>query len=160
MGVYFYLVNITKKVRVAGNYGKWDEFNPLESFDQAKKEYQWNDEDECAWISDEGDIMLIPLKDYVWRDPCAEDYDENAALDWFVNQPVDDDNYEKCVEMIRWPEATKATPKRVLQLKKEAAPVKNPALKPQCTGRCKNGSQCKRDASPKSPENNLCWQHM
>jgi hypothetical protein len=69
MGVYYYLVNDTKK-QLGGCSGKWEEFDPVEEWKIAMENIDgWSTEDTYRWLSDEGDYFHLPLsKPSPWKD--------------------------------------------------------------------------------------------
>jgi hypothetical protein len=100
MGIWYYLVNITKQ-EVAngptqGNYGKFGEFDPNCWISEAQK-MGWDQADTCAWISDGDDMISLPLKKpYPYDEIHGKDgfYDEALEEDWEEeNVDWDDEDY-------------------------------------------------------------------
>jgi hypothetical protein len=104
MGVWYYLVNTTRKEIanggcVHGNFGKWGEFNPLEAYDKAIKQYGWSSSDNCKWIGDDGTFAQIPLVGYVWHGD-----DDDAQLEWYCDHMEND--LEGWEDMLQYPIAS------------------------------------------------------
>ena len=97
MGAWFYLLNLTKKEKVVGNYGKYGEFD-LNDWIKAKEGIVgWDDTDHYVWISDEGELIELPMKnpypnDSIWNSK-TDEYNEQLDLDWYDENVKNDNNY-------------------------------------------------------------------
>jgi len=204
MGVWYYLVNDTKKQRIGGNYGKWDEFDPEEEWHEAVAGVEgWSERDTYRWVSDEGDFIRLPLKkpspwkdcNRFWKGEITEEeflakwpkYDTEGVEYWLEISEIDENDedwYDRIldeetgyefVSITREPEPVPSEPREpepVPSEPREPEPVpsepqpepvpsepREPAALPQCAAMCKNGKQCSRSISKKSPVKTMCTQH-
>ena len=180
------MVNDTKKQRIGGNYGKWDEFDPEDEWHEAVAGVEgWSERDTYRWVSDEGDFIRLPLKKpSPWKDcnrfwegeitkeeflakwpkydtegveywiEIVEGFIEENDEDWY-DRILDEETGYELVSITREPEPVPSEP----QPEPVPPEPREPAALPQCAAMCKNGKQCSRSISKKSPVKTMCTQH-
>ena len=82
MGVYWYIINLTKGKRFNNNLGKFGEFDFEERLKQALTIPSWSPDDKYIFLSEEGDYVPYPIpapfifeEDLEWYDNYVQQYD-------------------------------------------------------------------------------------